>query len=331
MIATATRFDVQSPVWERLGKKVEGNLTSKEMIQAAGLDYQIGKKPVYNRAKRGKVETFEVVEGKFNVVRDDTQEVLGIVGKSYTVLQNREAFSSMDEMFGRKIAVFDSAGSFGKGERIWALARLDGVVQVKGDDVLNKFLLLSNAHNGSRAVEVAITAIRPVCMNTLNLAIREASKNGDIFRIRHSSKMADKMDQCRETLGIINKHFEDFTLVAQQATSIKINTKAFDNFLGLIGLDAEAEGGREKATINDIKDSFEHGPGSQLVSARGTLWGALQSVTHFVDHKRSTRLTGSFKSVDEARMASAFFGSGDAMKTKAYDTVKQMVTNKKGA
>ena len=156
------RFDVQeSCLGERLGKRVEGNLTSKEMIQAAGLDYQIAKKPVYNKAKRGKIESFEVVEGKFNVVREDNQEVLGVVGKSYTVLQNREAFSSMDEMFGRKMATFDSAGSFGKGERIWALARLDGVVTVKGDDVLNKFLLLSNAHNGSRAVEVAITAILP--------------------------------------------------------------------------------------------------------------------------------------------------------------------------
>ena len=324
-LAAATRFDVKNPVWEQLGKKVEGNLTSKEMIKAAGLDYQIGKKPVYNKAVRGKIESFEVVNGKFNVVRDDNQEVLGVVGKSYTVLQNREAFSMMDEIVGRKMALFDSAGSFGKGERIWALAKLDGVVRVKGDDVVNKFLLLSNSHNGSRSVEVAITAIRPVCMNSLNLACREAEKMGDLFKIRHSSKMADKVDRAKETLHIINKQFDDFSVTANAMCSVKLNMKKFDAFLGELGLDAEAEGGREAGTITAIRNAFESGPGSQLVSAKGTLWGALNSVTYFSSHEKATRVTGNFKSEDEARLSSTWFGSGNSLNQKALAVATKMV------
>ncbi len=322
---TAVRFDVQNPVWERLGHKVQGNLTSKEMMIAGGLDFQIEKKPVFNKVVRGGIESFETIPNKFSTVRLDTQESLGIVGNNYQILQNRNAFSFMDSLVGIKKAAYDSSGYFGLGERIWALLRLDGVVRIGGDDVINKFLLLSNSHNGTKSVEVCITAIRPICMNSLNLAIKTAANAGQAFKIRHSGLMTDKVEQARQTLGIINHEFESFEIAANAMTKIKINTKKLDEFLDSVGFDPDAEKGKAKGSLDEVKLAFEQGPGAKLSSSKGTLYGALNAVTYYADHVRSSRLTDSFKSIEEARLYSAWMGSADVLKRKAYDAALKLM------
>lgn len=49
----------------------------------------------------------------------------------------------------------------------------DGLQDVTGGRVV-PYLLFSNGHDGRHAVRVAVTPIRVVCQNTLNLALRKA-------------------------------------------------------------------------------------------------------------------------------------------------------------
>ena len=314
--------------WHGIGTVVTGKQTSKEAIVAAGLDWQVKKIPNEYTVRGPGRSKIKIIGKGFQVVREDNNESLGNVGNRWTPQQNREGFEFMDAVIGRKAAVYETAGALGRGEKTWMLAKVGGLVTVGGDDVLDKYFLIANAHDGTKAIKFAVTTVRVVCANTLHLALTEAEKGENIFSIRHTSNAADKVDKVIEYLDIATKKFEDFTDMAKAMTKVKINTAKFDEFLGLVGIDTEAEGGKKESTYTDIKNAFESGAGSKLVTARGTLWGALNAITNYTTHTRPTRVTktSGFKSEAEARLNSVWFGSGASMNEKALRVAQGMVT-----
>lgn len=74
--------------WHRLGTKLENPATAEEAITAAGLDYEV---------KLTRLVTVNdiLVPDRRAVVRQDSKEVLGVVGTCYQPVQNRECFGFM--------------------------------------------------------------------------------------------------------------------------------------------------------------------------------------------------------------------------------------------
>ncbi len=99
-------------------------------------------------------------------VRSDTHSVLGVVGKTYRVFQNVEAFDFMDTLVGEKLAMYETAGALRQGKRIWMLARIPKEYRV-GDDVVQPYVLLSNAHDGTQALRMIPTTVRGVAIGVL--------------------------------------------------------------------------------------------------------------------------------------------------------------------
>ena len=66
-----------------------------------------------------------------------------------------------------------------------------------------------------------------------------------------------------------------------------------------------------------IQESTIASPGSELESARGTLWGAVNGVTHYVDHVARAR-------TDSNRLFSGGFGDGERMKNSAVRVAAEM-------
>ena len=56
---------------------------------------------------------------------------------------------------------------------MWILARMPQEYIISGERI-SPYLLFSNTHDGSGAIKVALTPIRVVCNNTLNLALSTA-------------------------------------------------------------------------------------------------------------------------------------------------------------
>jgi Domain of unknown function (DUF932) len=67
----------------------------------------------------------------------------------------------------------------------------------------------------------------------------------------------------------------------------------------------------------EIQESTMTSPGSGMESARGTLWGAVNGVTHYVDHVSRARS-------DSNRLFSAWFGDGERMKNSAVRVAAEM-------
>lgn len=72
--------------WHGLGTKISEHATMDEVINAAGLDWTVSTRPVFQQVEN---QAFREIEGYQLIVRDDTQAVLGLSGRRYTPLQNR--------------------------------------------------------------------------------------------------------------------------------------------------------------------------------------------------------------------------------------------------
>ncbi|MDB5285832.1 MAG: hypothetical protein JWR05_781 [Mucilaginibacter sp.] len=101
-------FSVKERAWHGLGKIVEQYPTSAEAIKYAGLDYFVEKRPLftYDTANHtGDPDTDILipeieVPNYFATIRTDTEQVLGVVGMDYEVVQNVNAFEFFDAIVG---------------------------------------------------------------------------------------------------------------------------------------------------------------------------------------------------------------------------------------
>jgi phage/plasmid-like protein (TIGR03299 family) len=147
-------FSVRKAPWHGLGVVLVA-----EAIEASGLGWSVAKERI--AVDRGDepdddwlLPRWEQIPGYYATVRQDTREVLGIVGERYRIVQNHDAFAFIDQLLGSSIH-FETAGSL-HGGRVWVLATLPDHVEVGGDAV-RPCVLLMNSHDGSTAVIAATT------------------------------------------------------------------------------------------------------------------------------------------------------------------------------
>ena len=160
--------------WHGLGTAVDHALTASEAIEAAGLDWLVEKREIFFKSRDDSgEEKYEQAKG-FATVRTDLNIPLGLVSDKYQPIQNHEAFNFIDTLVASREAKFHTAGALFDGEKVWILAKLPGHITVKGDDMVDKYLVLMNAHNGKSALRCFFSPIRVVCMNTLRQALASA-------------------------------------------------------------------------------------------------------------------------------------------------------------
>lgn len=192
--------------WHGLGTRLDHPATAAEAITAAGLDYKVELTPLYTGEGTR-------VSNRQAVIRGDTNEVLGVVGNSYVPIQNVECFEFLDAVVAEGQLEYHTAGALGNGERMWMLAKLPGHIRVKNsEDVSDKFLLLSNAHDGTAALRVLFTPVRVVCNNTLAFAHRRGEGKG--ISVLHKGDLGAKVREAQKVLGLAERFYDDMQIKA---------------------------------------------------------------------------------------------------------------------
>jgi phage/plasmid-like protein (TIGR03299 family) len=234
-------------------------------------------------------------------------------------------FAVLDEVVQSDGLRYHTAGALGRGERVWMLAKLPGEIRVKGgDDVIDKFLLLSNSHDGSSSLRVLFTSVRVVCQNTLNLALNRGQGQG--VSISHKGDLASKVKHAREVLGLAHKVYEDAESKIDLLASHAMNAVELDGYFKTLVPDPiDGDPTRARNIRLELHRLFEEGKGQDIPGIRFTTWAAVNAVTEFVDHHRGTRGTDS---LDRSRqqLQSAWFGQGAAMKSKAWNLALGIAT-----
>jgi len=329
-------FSVQQKAWHNLGQVVEQYPTSEEAIKYAGLNYEVIKTPLYTRGS-GIIQTTGSIEirdneievpGYFANIRSDNNSVLGVVGRDYHIVQNRDAFTFFDAIVGGGEGIlYETAGALGNGERIFITAKLPDYIRVgNGDDVTEKYIFLTTSHDGTGSITAAFTPIRIVCQNTLNAAIGNMS---NVIRIRHTSGAKQRLEDAHKVMGLANTLSMQLESIFNQWTKVRITDAAVKKLIQLAlcpnkeTLDALKKGAEDELSTvfkNTVEDAFAYAmiaETQQMDTTKGTLFGAYNAVTGYYQNVRSYR-------DDESKLQSIVMGgTAQAKAQRAFELCNQ--------
>lgn len=299
--------------WHRTGQKLDAPATAEEAIAAAGLDYEVTLTDVAT------VDGLMVPKTKA-VVRYDNQTVLGVVSDRYVPVQNRQAFGFLDAVVADGGLRYHTAGALGQGERVFLLAKLPGHIRVRDtDDIVDKYLLLSNAHDGSAALRTAFTPVRVICSNTLSMALRGARGRG--VSIRHNGNLAAKIEEAQRVLGLATKFYDDAQAKIDRLASVSPTGVQLDAYFASLYPDPQdgADSGRAKQTREKLHALFEGGIGHDIPGIKDTWWCAYNAVTEMLDHRAYRGKTEAERASN--RLQSIWWGTAAKVKEQAWEAV----------
>lgn len=301
-------FYVREKPWHGLGTMVKEALDSKEALEKAGLDWNVLQADLYTG-------TGNVVIGYKANVRDVDRKLLGVVSDRYKVIQNREAFRFTDTLLGEGVR-YETAGSLSDGKRVWILAKLPQQYIIGGERIA-PYLVFSNTHDGSGSVKVAITPIRVVCNNTLNLALKTAKRS---FNMIHTGNISDKIQEARDTLFLAEEYMDELGKEFDILNNLKVSDEAVREYIDiLLPMDKNAGKVQGKNIIkmreNMAKRYFD-APDLQDVGKNA--YRFINAVSDFATHAKPLRRSVNYKENMFGRTI-----DGNPLIDKAYQLVKQ--------
>lgn len=291
-----TMFAVGKRPWHGLGTVLENAPTIEEGIKIAGLDWDVSLRPIItDDAENISVDTHKIV------VREDIRQPLGVVSNNYKVLQNKEAFNFFEPFIENDMASLETAGSLFNGKKVFILAKLnsDNMVVDKNDEI-EKYILLSNSHDGSQALRVGFTPIRVVCNNTLSLA--ENTNASQLIRVTHKGNIVETLQDLRETMDLVNQQFiateEKYRYLATRNVNVNdlkkyvkqvFSVKKIEDIINEKEEKEQIEAER-KRLIARVEEIFELEPVHNA-------WTMYNSVNYYMNHERGKSLENRYNSM----------------------------------
>lgn len=301
-----TMFYTREKPWHGLGVRVEEAPTSKQALIMAGLNWQVEQKPIMT-------EEGQVIDGYKANVRDTDQRVLGVVSNRYKVVQNEEAFAFTDALLGEGVT-YETAGSLADGKRTWMLAVLPHKYIIAGDEI-TPYLVFMNSHDGSGAIKAAMSPIRVVCQNTLNLALSTAKRS---WSTNHTGDISGKMEDARNTLQLANNYMVELGRGIEQLQRKKLTDKQVMEYIEQFFPVSEDMSIQQRKNMQmlqeDMKIRYFDAPDLRHVGKNG--YRFINAVSDFATHSRPLRETANYRENLFARTI-----DGNSMIDKTYEMV----------
>lgn len=319
-------YAAMSLPWHGLGTFVgERELTSDEAIKAAELDWE--------------VHPVEIFDGegsqipRFRGLRETkTGSVLTVVSDRYKPIQNREAFSFLDEVSESGTARIHTAGSLYDLHRVWVLARIKGNIKVVDEDEIEKFILFHMAHDGTGAVNILFTPVRVVCANTLTYALKGRRGRGPkeySFKITHKGDTKEQLAIAKSALGLIDTNFnalEEAYQAMAVTDDVDLTKDYYREFLNKIHMPTRITDPDERKKMDaridkQLQQLIEHQQRSTTVPQQDnpTLWTGYNVITEYFDHGPYAP-----SQATDRRMNSLLFGQRAAKKQLAQKMAMEL-------
>ncbi len=280
-----TMFYTREKPWHGLGVRVENALSSKDALIAAGLDWNVEQRKIYT-------EDGYAIPGYFANVRSSDHHTLGVVTKRYKIVQNHEAFAFTDALLGKGVR-YETAGSLKGGRKTWILARLPKQYRL-AEDITMPYLVFSNSHDGSAAIKVAMTPVRVVCNNTLNLALRDADR---IWSANHTGDIDSKLEDARMTLFMAENYMNELAEESTRLSRKRVSDAEVEEYIKmLLPIATNATETMEqnvKKMREDLKMRYYSAPDLQNIGK--SQYRFINAVSDFATHAKPLRETRQYQ------------------------------------
>lgn len=302
--------------WHGLGNSIHEDSTIEEWQQAAGLDWQVSKRPVEFSIPNMPFDTprRSTFKDKFVLARDTDDRPFSVVSGRYKPVQPKEILEFFRELiadFGMKI---ETAGSLRDGQRVWALAKTGDAHKVMGVDKVDGYLMLATSYDLTFSTLAQFTSVRVVCNNTLQQSFAEHTGRVTIPHFREFS-----MDDVKAELGVGRAQWQNYTEMLDTLARIKLDaTKATEVMGKVFQLSNEpVKDSVSNAHIAKIIDLFS-GKAIGYDMAGQTGWGLVNATTEYLDKYKRARSQGN-------RLDSAWFGESFNLKQRAVNETLLLV------
>tara|TARA_B100001287_G_scaffold253642_1_gene236470 strand:- start:3559 stop:4515 length:957 start_codon:yes stop_codon:yes gene_type:complete len=295
--------------WHGLGVPVSNDLTPAQMMEKAGLNWQVREVDTFIEYNGSKQFT-----GNKCLVRETDGRILTTVGENWNPVQNETAFEFFSDFVMEGNMEMHTAGSLKDGQMVWALAKVKDSFELFGGDKVDSYLLFSNPHQYGKAIDVRFTPIRVVCNNTLTLSLESRAERS--VRIGH--RVEFDPSEVKQALGIAAEKLETYKDMATYLGKKRFTTDSYIEYLNTVfprTADKKVQG--KALSIDTLSrnaklayDSLESQPGAQF--AEGSWWQAFNSVTFITDHVQGRN--------EDNRLYSSWFGGNQVRKRDALKT-----------
>lgn len=306
--------------WHGLGQVVDNAMTAEEAIKLANLDYTVEKANVYMKTQD---DTNVQIEGFYSTYRTDTNQNLGMVRGRYEVVQNKDAFGFFDSIIDSGEAIFQTAGALGNGERIFLSAKLPDDFVI-GTEKIEKYIMLTNSHNGTSSVIAGLTNVRVVCNNTLQAALNGLENK---VSISHIIGAKDKIKEAYKVMGIASKYNLQVEQMFNQMLDVKMTegdlatyfTKVLKpDYISIDGLTQKEMSTRLQNAVDMTLDFAYNHPTQKTTEATGTLWGAYNAISGVYNYGKNYKNS-------EDKFNQQFFGTANKKMLKSFDEAMVLV------
>ena len=301
--------------WHNLGTVVENAMTAEEALNIAQLNWEVkvSDNCVYTEVEGQKL----FIEDKFFTYRNHPKKginALGIVGSRYVPIQNTDAFSFLNHLVDDYGAVFETAGSINDGRQVFMSMKMPNSIKLEGNaDVVDMYVMATNSHDGSVAFTAAVTPIRPVCKNTVNLALNKAVSKA---KFKHTLNATEKVQQARELMGIVTNYSEAFQQEVEALLDAQFTDAQFEKFVEQVFPLRKGDDSTQRAItkIENKREALrELWTADTQKFVGNTKWAAYNAVVEYADWVMPVRGDTEFD-----RAQRIVTGGADYLKNKAY-------------
>lgn len=284
----AAFYSARVTPWHGLGTVTDEAKDAREALQIAHLDWEVTKQPLTTTYITDDGVSLLTVPDKFATVRvnpfNGQPEVLGVVGKDYTVVQNDANADFLDALVQESGAHFETAGSLRGGRQVFVSIKAPEAMLIGGEDAVDQYLVATNSHDGTKAWQIAVTPTRVVCANTLRAGLRNARAT---WSSRHTKNATDRVAEAQEALGIMWDYAKVFEAEANKMADANLSQAQFERIVAGLDLFAEPKNETERqerdrvARLEEVFKVYETSPTNATI--KGTRWGGYNAVTEYLD------------------------------------------------
>ena len=187
------------------------------------------------------------------ILRSDTGDVVGVVGKDYQVHDYQDwLLRAVEEILQADELAIGSAGLLRGGALAWVQVEMEETQSVGGVE-FRPFLTAATSLDGSMRTTYLTGSQLVVCDNTLTAALVRADSEDAAFKVRHSARSLDRLSDVRDALSIVEKAGQRFATDVHSLLDQKIPETQWRTFAD------------QWAGVTDCKDS-----GNKLAIGKAT-------------------------------------------------------------